>query len=56
MEKRLTEKAKEALEIAKTYAKSWQLSYVGTEHVLLGLLMIKDSAAAMIFRQTAADK
>jgi ATP-dependent Clp protease ATP-binding subunit ClpC len=50
MEKRLTEKAKEALEIAKTYAKSWQHSYVGTEHVLLGLLMIKDSAAAMIFR------
>lgn len=56
MKKQFTEKAIEALGMAKTYAERWQHSYIGTEHVLLGLLSIEESAAAMILQKHKIDK
>ncbi len=46
---RFTPNAKLALQIAEQEAKSMQSSYIGTEHLLLGLLSIPKSLAFSIF-------
>jgi len=49
-----TESAKKALKHAKKYAKNLHQSYVGTEHILLGLLKENDGLAAKILIQNGA--
>ncbi|WP_428897198.1 ATP-dependent Clp protease ATP-binding subunit ClpC [Parelusimicrobium proximum] len=48
MSKRFTEHAQKAVLIAQEEAKRFNHDYVGTEHILLGLVSIEDSAASRI--------
>ena len=45
MQGNFTEKAKEAIRKAQQYAVHLGHNYVGTEHLLLGLVGVKDSVA-----------
>ena len=38
MQAKFTRQAKAALQIAESAARSWKHSYIGTEHILVGLL------------------
>lgn len=49
MHKQYTEKAKHVLELAKRTAQELHHSYVGTEHLLLGLLLEKECVASQVF-------
>lgn len=49
-----TESAKKVLKYAKKYAKNLHQSYVGTEHILLGLIKENDGLAAKILIQNGA--
>ena len=46
MQDNFTEKAREAITKAQQYAVRLGHNYVGTEHILLGLVGVKDSVAA----------
>ena len=46
MQGKFTEKAKAAIEAAQSAASSFGASYVGTEHLMLGLSMVTDGVAA----------
>ncbi|MDD6810331.1 MAG: ATP-dependent Clp protease ATP-binding subunit [Lachnospiraceae bacterium] len=48
MQPKYTEKAKKALAYADKAARNMQQSYVGTEHILLGLLQEKSGVAAIV--------
>ena len=48
MEQRFTDGAKKAIELAQEIAISWGHDYVGTEHVLMGLLKEKSGVAAKV--------
>ena len=49
-----TENAKKALAIAKRLAKSLNQTYVGTEHILLGLIKENAGLAARVLLQNGA--
>lgn len=48
MQKQYTQKAKRALELAKKISKTMRHSYIGTEHILTGLIQEKTGVAAQI--------
>ncbi len=47
---------REAIEIAEELEKTCQTGYIGSEHLLLGLIAVEDSAAGKILRETHVDK
>ena len=49
MKNNYTEKAEISLEKAKEWAKKFSYGYIGTEHLLLGLLSTNDSIASKVF-------
>ncbi len=52
---RLSEPARRALDLAKDEAQRLGHTYVGTEHLLLGLLRVEDGIAAQVLRQLWID-
>jgi ATP-dependent Clp protease ATP-binding subunit ClpC len=50
-----TPRAKKALELALREARSFGHDYIGTEHVLLGLVRVDDGVAARLLREAGAD-
>ena len=50
MQKNLTNSAQNALETASDEARSLGTSYIGTEHLLLGLLLEENSVASSILK------
>lgn len=48
MQEKFTRQAKAALKIAENAARSWKHSYIGTEHILVGLLEEKEGTAGRI--------
>jgi len=53
--KEYTESAANALKLAKRYSKTLHQSYVGTEHILLGLIKENDGLAAKVLIQNGAN-
>ncbi len=51
----LTAKARKVIELSVAEAKSLQHSYIGTEHLLLGLLQEGDGVAARVLRNLGVD-
>ena len=51
MQKRFTEQAKNALALAKEAAQSLSHSYIGTEHILLGLLAQEEGTAGKVLEE-----
>ena len=51
MENLYTEKAKKVLDYAKEAADDLEHSYVGTEHLLIGLVHVETSAAGMVLKE-----
>ena len=54
--KEYTDSAKEALRLARQSAKKMQHSHVGTEHLLLGLLLENNGSAGVILREHHVDE
>ena len=48
MEEKFTLKARQVIEQSEMIAAELQHSYIGTEHILLGLLSVEDTTAALI--------
>ena len=55
MQKELTKQAEEALALAGSAARECGHSYIGTEHILLGLLNEQDGTAGKVMRHMGAD-
>jgi hypothetical protein len=55
MNERLTYRAREVLAIAADEARSFNHEYVGTEHVLLGLIAEQSGAASQVLRSLGVD-
>lgn len=55
MREQFTEYANRALNQAKKRANEYGTGYVGSEHLLLGLLMEPDGAAGMVLREMGVD-
>ncbi len=55
MNSQFTDKAKRVLSHAEKWAKSMKQGYVGTEHILVGLLKESDSVAARVLAQNGVD-
>ena len=55
MQPQFTEKAKAALALAQKAAKSLRQSYVGSEHILLGLLKENTGVAATVLQNNGVD-
>jgi len=53
--RRFTERARLAVDHAREEALSWRHDYIGTEHLLLGLLSVKDGVAARVLDQLGLD-
>ncbi|KIR03192.1 ATP-dependent Clp protease, ATP-binding subunit ClpC / Negative regulator of genetic competence clcC/mecB [Lachnospiraceae bacterium TWA4] len=53
---RFTSKAKQALDYAKREADLLEHGYIGTEHLLLGLLEEEEGTASMVLRSNGVDK
>lgn len=51
MQDRFTRQALQALKLAKAIAQSWKHSYIGTEHILAGLLKEKEGTAGRILEE-----
>ena len=51
MQDRFTRQALQALKLAKATAQSWKHSYIGTEHILVGLLKEKEGTAGRILEE-----
>ncbi|MBE5869909.1 MAG: ATP-dependent Clp protease ATP-binding subunit [Lachnospiraceae bacterium] len=51
-----TDKAKSALLLAKKAARYFRLNYIGTEHILLGLLRERTGVAAKVLMQNEVDE
>lgn len=49
MEGQYTKKAKKAMQLAESFAKKAKQSYIGTEHLILGILKENDNTAASVF-------
>ena len=54
MQKKLTKQAENALELARSMAADCRHSYIGTEHILQGLLCEKEGTAGKVMRQMGA--
>ena len=52
---RFTERARQALTLAQEAAASFGHSYIGSEHLLLGLLRQSDCGAAAVLREAGCD-
>ena len=48
MQEQFTKQAKEALNLAEKMARYCKHSYIGTEHILIGLLKETDGTASMV--------
>ena len=48
MQEKFTRQAKAALKLAEDAARSWKHSYIGTEHILVGLLDEQEGTAGKI--------
>lgn len=55
MNRDFTQKAKSALLLAEKYAKKFHQSYVGTEHILVGLLQENTSMASVVLQENGVD-
>ena len=53
---RFTNKARTALRLAEKAAKSLNQNYVGTEHILLGLIKEKTGTAAMVLKENGVEE
>ena len=56
MEEKFTLKARQVIEQSEMIAAELQHSYIGTEHILLGLLSVEDTTAALILKKYKVDK
>ena len=56
MQKPYTKKAEKVLEIAKKASRSMHHSYIGTEHLLIGLLGEGSGAAAKVLSSVGVDE
>lgn len=56
MQSRFTDKAKAALMLAEKAAKSMRQGYIGTEHILLGLLREQTGVAARVLLENGVDE
>ncbi|MCB5549170.1 ATP-dependent Clp protease ATP-binding subunit [Blautia sp. MSK17_66] len=55
MQAKFTRQAKAALQIAESAARSWKHSYIGTEHILVGLLKEQEGTAGKILEEFGVD-
>ena len=55
MQAKFTRQAKAALQIAESAARSWKHSYIGTEHILVGLLKEQEGTAGKILEDFGVD-
>ena len=55
MQEKFTRQAKAALRIAENTARSWKHSYIGTEHMLVGLLEEQEGTAGRILEEFGVD-
>ena len=55
MQAKFTRQAKAALQIAESAARSWKHSYIGTEHILVGLLKEQEETASKILEEFNVD-
>ena len=56
MDRKFTRQAEVALKLAKTTAKSCEHSYIGTEHLLTGLLKEPEGTAGKILAEFGVDQ
>ena len=56
MKEMFTLKAKQVIEQSELIASELQHSYIGTEHILLGLLSVEDTTAALILKKYKVEK
>ena len=56
MDRKFTRQAEAALKLAKTTAKSCEHSYIGTEHLLTGLLKEPEGTAGKILAEFGVDQ
>ena len=55
MQEKFTRQAKAALKLAESTARSWKHSYIGTEHILVGLLKEQEGTAGKILEEFGVD-
>ena len=55
MQAKFTRQAKAVLQIAESAARSWKHSYIGTEHILVGLLKEQEGTAGKILEEFGVD-
>ena len=53
MQEKFTRQAKAALKLAESTARSWKHSYIGTEHILVGLLMNRKELQVRFWKNLA---
>ena len=51
-----TNKAKQALEKAKEWSEKLSCGYIGSEHILLGLMSVEDCVASKLLETNSVDK
>ncbi len=51
IDNRFTNKSKEVLQLAEKIAKEQEHSYIGSEHILAGLVMVEDSTSSVILKK-----
>ena len=56
MRDKFTKQALNALSLAEKAARSYGHSYIGTEHILLGLIREKEGTAGLILEEFAAEE
>ena len=56
MQEKFTRQAKAALKLAESTARSWKHSYIGTEHILVGLLDEQEGTAGKILEEFGVDR
>ena len=56
MQEKFTRQAKAALKLAESTARSWKHSYIGTEHILVGLLDEQEGPAGKILEEFGVDR
>lgn len=56
MQEKFTRQAKAALKLAESAARSWKHSYIGTEHILVGLLDEQEGTAGKILEEFGVDR
>ena len=56
MQEKFTRQAKAALKLAESTARFWKHSYIGTEHILVGLLDEQEGTAGKILEEFGVDR